>query len=50
VDGHGLCFRNDPFAAADLSILPCESRFGFPVDEGLVTLVDEVNDFGCALG
>ena len=39
--------RNDPFAAADRSILPWESRFGLPVDDGLVTFVAEVDDLGC---
>jgi hypothetical protein len=38
VDGQGWLFLNDPLAAADLSILPCESCFTAPVDELLVCL------------
>jgi len=41
VDGHGLFFRKELVACADRSILPWESRFGLPVDEGFVTLVCE---------
>jgi hypothetical protein len=41
---------NEFLAWADRSILPWESRFGLPVEEGLVTFVEEVDDFGCALG
>ena len=41
--------RKEFFAWADRSILPCESRFGLPVDEGFVTLVDEVDDFECVV-
>jgi hypothetical protein len=38
VDGHGWFFRNEPLAAADRSILPCESCFTDPVDELVVCL------------
>jgi hypothetical protein len=36
VDGHAWFFRNESFAAADLSILPWESCFTDPVDELVV--------------
>jgi len=38
VDGQEWLFLNEPFAAADLSILPWESRFVVPVDELVVCL------------
>jgi hypothetical protein len=38
VDGQGWPFLNDPFAAADRSILPCESRLVVPAGVLVVCL------------